>query len=266
METPRRRRENRERLEKTGETERIREETGEAAAPRETEGGGKGENADINGAEKCVRAVKVLIQELNGAKKTLMNSENCVVNRPVMLAQLEYLNDNLPDTVRRAADIVAAEAAIRKETEEKRQEIIGTAESQAQQTVSESRTQAQNLMDQANQEARALMDRANQEANKLMDQANQEATACVEAARAEAARMLEDAEKKARQLIEEENIVRRARVESDEIREKAQQETAQLQKNALEFVDRQLMDADRAISEMLNSIRLERNEVRNRRQ
>ena len=75
----------------------------------------------------------------------------------------------------------------------------------------------------------------------------------------------EDAEKKARQMIEEENIMRRARVESDEIRQKAQEETTQLRKNTLDFVDRQLMDADRAISEMLNAIRLERNEVRNRR-
>ena len=66
-------------------------------------------------------------------------------------------------------------------------------------------------------------------------------------------------------MIEEETIMRRARVESDEIRQKAQEETTQLRKNTLDFVDRQLMDADRAISEMLNAIRLERNEVRNRR-
>ena len=77
--------------------------------------------------------------------------------------------------------------------------------------------------------------------------------------------MLEDAEKKARQMIEEENIVRRARVESEEIREKTQQETAQLRKNTLDFVDGQLMEADRSISELLNAIRLERNEVRNHR-
>ena len=77
--------------------------------------------------------------------------------------------------------------------------------------------------------------------------------------------MLEDAEKKARQMVEEESIIRRARVECDEIREKTQQETAQLRKNTMEFMDQQLMEADRSISEVLNAIRLERNEVRNRR-
>ncbi|MBQ8073472.1 MAG: hypothetical protein IJ231_06880 [Clostridia bacterium] len=252
METPRRRSQNRAQIaEQSQNTEQVREERGAS---------------DINGPENCVKAVRVLMNELVNAKKTLINADNCVVNRAVMQAQLEYLDQNLPDTVRKAAEIVQAEATIRAETEAKKNEILSAAQSQAEQLASETRTQAQNLMDQANQEAHALMDRANQEANALMDKANQEATACVEAARAEAARMLEDAEKKARQLIEEENIVRRARVESDEIREKAQQETAQLQKNALDFVDHQLMEADRSISEMLNAIRLERNEVRNRRQ
>ena len=253
METPRRRVQSRE--ERTGENSQEREENTRENA-----------SSDIRGPENCVKAVRVLMRELSTAKKTLMNSENCVVNRSVMQAQLEYLDANLPDTVKKAAEIVREEETIRTETETKKNQILSEAQSQAEQLASETKAQAQNLMDQANQEARALMDRANQEANALMEKANQEASACVEAARAEAARMVEDAEKKARQLIEEENIVRRARVESDEIREKAQQETALLQKNTLEFIDRQLLEADRSISEMLNAIRLERNEVRNRRQ
>ena len=223
-------------------------------------------SSDINGPENCVKAIRAMMRDLASAKKTLMNPDNCVINRPVMQAQLEFLDANLPDTVRKAAEIVREEETIRTETEEKRVQILTEARNQAEQTKSEVTAQAQNLMDQANQEARALMERANQEANALMDKANQEATACVEAARAEAARMMEDAEKKARQLIEEENIVRRARVESDEIREKTQQDMAQLQKNTLDFVDQQLMEADRSISDLLNAVRLERNEVRNRRQ
>ena len=210
--------------------------------------------SDPGRAQNCIEAVKAMRQELKNAKKTLMNSDNCVVSRSVLQAQLEYLEANLPDTVRKAAEIVKAEETIRRETEEAKAKILSDAQAIGQQTVSE-----------ANAQARDTLEKASREANSMMDQANQEAAACVEAARAEAARMLEDAEKKARQMIEEENIVRRARVECDEIREKAQQETAQLRKNTLDFVDRQLMDADRSISEMLNAIRLERNEVRNHR-
>ena len=194
--------------------------------------------ADINSTELCVKAIRILKQELANAKKTLLKAETCVVNRGIMQAQLDYLDDNLPDTVRKAAEIVKEEETIRNETEQKRNQIL-----------TEANNQAQDLVTQASNKA----------------QAQKEAAACVEAGRAEAARMVEDAEKKARQLVEEENIVRRARVESDEIREKAQQEMAQLRKNTLDFVDNQLAGVDRALSEMLNGIRLERNEVRNHR-
>ncbi len=250
METPRRRSQNRE--------AQLREEQNREAQPpeenRQPQPARRPGSAGINSADNCIQAVEAMKRELSGAKKALMNSDNCVVNRSVIQAQLDYLDQNLPETVRMAAEIVRAEETIRRETEEKKTQILGEAQSQGQAIVNE-----------ANSNARAMMDRANQEASALMERANQEASACVEAARAEAARMLEDAEKKARQMVEEETIVRRARVESDEIREKAQQETAQLRKNAMDFVDRQLMDADRSISEMLNAIRLERNEVRNRR-
>ena len=210
--------------------------------------------ADINSTELCVKAIRILKQELANAKKTLLNAETCVVNRGVMQAQLDYLDDNLPDTVRKAAEIVREEETIRNETEQKRSEILNSANSQA-----------QDLVTQASNKANSMMEQANYEVNELMDKAQKEAVACVDAGRAEASRILEDAEKKARQLVEEENIVRRARVESDEIRDKTQQEMAQLRKNTLDFVDNQLSGVDRALSEMLNGIRLERNEVRNHR-
>ena len=60
---------------------------------------------DINSAELCLKAVNVLQEELKNARKTLINSETCVVNRSVMTAQLEYLRENIPDTVDKAAEI-----------------------------------------------------------------------------------------------------------------------------------------------------------------
>ena len=65
--------------------------------------------------------------------------------------------------------------------------------------------------------------------------------------------------------VEEENIVRRARVECEELRENARQETAELHKNTLDYIDSLLADTDRKLSELLNNIRLERNEIRNHR-
>ena len=180
--------------------------------------------SDINSAELCLKAVRVLQDELRKAKKTLINSENCVVNRGVMTVQLEYLQDNLPDTVEKAAEIVAQEETIRTETEQKRTEILENASAQAQNMVNDATRKAQQIR-----------------------------------------RIVEDAEKKAQELVEEENIVRRARVESDELRENARQEAANLHKNTLDYIDSLLAETDRKMSELLNNIRLERNEIRNHR-
>ena len=189
---------------------------------------------EVNSAELCLNAVNALEDQLRGARKTLLNSETCVVNRSILTAQLEYLRDNLPQTVEMAAKIVAEE-------------------------------QTQNMVNDAAQKARQMAEQAAREANSLLDRANQDAAAGIEAAKAEAARIVEDAEKKARELVEEENIVRRARVESEELRENAKADAANLHKNTLDYIDSLLAETDRKLSELINNIRLERNEIRNHR-
>ena len=56
---------------------------------------------DIKSAEECLKAVSILFEELRNAKRSLISSEGCIVNRGLMQAQLEYLRDNLPDTVKK---------------------------------------------------------------------------------------------------------------------------------------------------------------------
>ncbi len=209
---------------------------------------------DIKSSGECLKAVNILFEELKNAKRSLMSSEGCIVNRNLMQAQLEYLRDNLPDTVKKAAAIVEEEETIRNETEMKKKEILESAS-----------TQAQNMVNEATQNAQQIMEQANREANALMDRATQEVTARMEAVNAETSRMMSDAEKKAQQLVEEESIVRRARVESDELRESARQEAAELHKNTLDYMDSLLAETDRKLSELINNIRLERNEIRNHR-
>ena len=209
---------------------------------------------EVNNAQLCLNAVQALEEQLKGARKTLINSETCIVNRAIMTAQLEYLKDNLPKTLEIAAKIVAEEETIRNETEQKRKEILDNANSQAQGTVNDASMKAQQIMDQASRESNALKERASQDAG-----------ACVEAAKAEAVRIVQDAEKKAQELVEEENIVRRARVECEELRENAKNEAANLHKNTLDYIDSLLAETDRKMSELINNIRLERNEIRNHR-
>ena len=209
---------------------------------------------DIKSAEECLKAVNILSDELKNAKRSLISSEGCIVNRGLMQAQLEYLRENLPDTVEKAAAIVRDEETIRTETETRKKEILESASVQAQNMVNDATRSSQQMMEQAQHEAAALAERAAQEANARVDAAN-----------AEAAHIIQDAENKARQLVEEESIVRRARVECDELRESARQEAAELHKNTLDYMDSLLADTDRKLSELINNIRLERNEIRNHR-
>ena len=210
--------------------------------------------ADINSAGECLKAVNILFEELKNAKRSLMNSETCSVNRNLMQAQLEYLRENLPDTVEMAAKIVKEEETIRTETEQKRKEMLENAQTQAQSMVNDATLKSQQMLEQARYEVNALIEKTNQEAVSRVDAASNEAK-----------RIIEDAEKKAAQLVEEESIVRRARVECEELRESARQETAELHKNTLDYMDSLLAETDRKLSELINNIRLERNEIRNHR-
>ena len=135
--------------------------------------------AGIKSSGECLKAVNILLDEMKNAKRSLMSSESCVVNRNLMQAQLEYLQQNLPDTVKKAATIVEQEETIRTETEQKKNEILDNAN-----------RQAQNMVNEASQNAQQMMEQATREANALMDRANKEATARMEAAASEAKRML----------------------------------------------------------------------------
>jgi len=154
METPRRRSENREEAAQN-QSQPENQETNSAGA-------GKSRTVELNSAENCILAVDAMRRELDGAKKTLINAENCVVNRNVLLAQLDYLDKNLPDTVRRAAGIVREEATIRAETESKRSQILAEAQARAQEIESDANKQAHEFADRVKQEANEMMERANQ--------------------------------------------------------------------------------------------------------
>ena len=211
--------------------------------------------------QECLRAVKAMSEELKNARKTLINSETCVVNRNLLLAQLEYLQNNIPEAVTQAADIVSNEEALLQEWEQKRNEMLNTATMQAQDKVNEATMKASQMAEQASQ----MVEQATRDANTIKENATNEAEAYVENAKQEAARIVEEAQKKADELVEKESIMRRARVESDELKENARQEAANLHKNTLDYIDSLLADTDRKMSELINNIRLERNEIQNHR-
>lgn len=203
---------------------------------------------------ETVQIIREMETEITNAKKTLINSDTCIVNRQYLKEQLTALERNLPDALEQAAHIVETNETIRQEVEAQRKEILNQANAEATQKVNDAALQAQKMMESATNEANALAQRAQNDAYN-----------CREAAKAEAARIIEDAQKRANQLVEEQTIVRRAKVESEEMLERAQNESTTLRKNTLDYIDSLLTDADRNMSELLNGIRLERSEIQSRR-
>ena len=49
---------------------------------------------DINTAEQCLKAIDAIKQELANARKGLLNSETCLVNRSLMQAQRKGRRNN----------------------------------------------------------------------------------------------------------------------------------------------------------------------------
>ncbi len=211
--------------------------------------------------QECLRAVNALQDELKNAKKTLLNSETCVVNRNVMLAQLEYLQNNIPEAITQAAEIVSNEETLRAEWEQKRNEMISTATIQAQDKLNDANQKANQMAEQASQ----MVEQASRDANAIKETATEEANAYVENARKEAAGIVEEAKKKAAELVSKESVMQRAQAESEELMENARTEAANLHKNTLDYIDSLLADTDRKMSELINNIRLERNEIQNHR-
>ena len=205
------------------------------------------EGSNVN---ECLQAVENIKNEINGAKSTLLYRETCVVNREYLLTQLKFLKDNLPDTISRASTIVREENTILKNAATSRDEMIN-----------EATRQANELVNNAGAQASQIMERAAAEANTWMEQAKMMANQHVEAAKAQAMQILDDAQKRANQMVEEETIMRRARAQSEELLEKSRSEAANCRQKALEFIDGQLSDLDRNLSDLLNRVRLERGDV-----
>ena len=48
---------------------------------------------DIKSSEECLKAIQILLDELQNAKRSLISSESCIVNRSMMQSNLFYLRD-----------------------------------------------------------------------------------------------------------------------------------------------------------------------------
>lgn len=217
----------------------------------------------INGSnvEQCMTIIRELLDTVSVARKTLINSDACVVSRSLLTERLEQLENLLPDAMRQAMTIIQEDAALRAQTAKDCSEALTDAQSRAKQMIAEAQNQvaqAQNEVRLASETAQRTLQeaqqRAQEEGNKLLQQANQEAAA-----------IRTQAEKERDEMVSHENVYRVATVEAEELRENTRKELMQVRQNAFDYLDNVMGEVDRCLSSLSNEIRVERSELNNHR-
>ena len=206
--------------------------------------------ANPGSVELCLETLREMHDTVIGSRKAFMSGNACVIDREYLLAQLEKIEKNMPEAVRKAMQVVQGAQALQDKTEQECAAKVRDAQSQAAQIVQD-----------AQQKANAVTSGADRSGQEMLRKAQEEAHNTVEAGRMEAQRIVEDAQRRAAVMVNQEEIVRRARVEANEIRENVQQESAAVRQNTYDYLDNLLNDVDHTLTGMVNDLRMERNEI-----
>ncbi|MBE5804700.1 MAG: hypothetical protein E7316_09335 [Clostridiales bacterium] len=217
----------------------------------------------INGSsvEQCLAIIRELSDTVDSARKTLINSDACVVSRSLMQDRLAQLENFLPEALLQAEGIIREDAALRAQTAQDCSEALTGAQNRAKQMIAEAQdqvSQAQAEVRKAGENAQRIVQEAQQraqdDANRLIQQANQEAAA-----------IRAKAEQDRDEMVSHENVYRVATVEAEELRESTRKELMQIRQSTFDYLDNVMGEVDRCLNSLSNDIRMERGELNNHR-
>ena len=217
----------------------------------------------INGSsvEQCLAIVRELTETVDTARKTLINSDACVVSRSLLQERLAQLDQLLPDALRQAEGIIREDAAIRAQTAQDCSEALNNAQNRAKQMIAD----AQNQVAQAQAEVQKAGETAQRTVQEAQQRAQDEANRMIQQANQEAAAIRAKAEQDRDELVSHENVYRVATVEAEELRESTRKELMQVRQNTFDYLDNVMGEVDRCLNSLSNDIRMERTELNNHR-
>lgn len=217
----------------------------------------------INGSsvEQCLAIVRELTETVDTARKTLINSDACVVSRSLLQERLAQLDQLLPDALRQAESIIREDAAIRAQTAQDCSEALNNAQNRAKQMIAD----AQNQVAQAQAEVQKAGETAQRTVQEAQQRAQDEANRMIQQANQEAAAIRAKAEQDRDELVSHENVYRVATVEAEELRESTRKELMQVRQNTFDYLDNVMGEVDRCLNSLSNDIRMERTELNNHR-
>lgn len=217
----------------------------------------------INGSsvEQCLAIIRELTETVDTARKTLINSDACVVSRSLLQERLSQLENLLPDAILQAEGIIREDAAIRAKTAQDCSEALTDAQNRAKQMIGE----AQDQVAQAQAEVRKAGETAQRTVQEAQQRAQDEGNRMIQQANQEAAAIIAKAEKDRDELVSHENVYRVATVEAEELRENTRKELMQIRQNTFDYLDNVMGEVDRCLNSLSNDIRMERTELNNHR-
>lgn len=207
--------------------------------------------------EQCRAIIRELEETVNSARKTLINSDSCIVSRSLLLERLDQLSDTLPEAFHQAESIIRDEKALRAQTVQDCNEALTSAQNRAKQMVAD----AQNQVAQAQAEAQKAADMAQRTLQEAQQKAQEEGNRLVQQANQEAAAIRASAEQERNALVSQENVYRVATVEAEELRENTHKELLQIRQNTFDYLDHVMGEVDRCLGDLSNEIRSERAEL-----
>ena len=217
----------------------------------------------INGSsvEQCLNIIREMNDVVDNARKTLINSDACVVSRSLLQERLAQLGNLLPDARTQAEGIIREDAALRAQTAQDCSEALNNAQNRAKQMISD----AQNQVAQAQAEVKKAGEAAQRTVQEAQQRAQDEANRIVQQANQEAAAIRAKAEQERDELVSHENVYRVATVEAEELRENTRKELSQIRQSTFDYLDNVMGEVDRCLTSLSNDIRMERGELNNHR-
>lgn len=217
----------------------------------------------INGSsvEQCLNIIREMNDVVDNARKTLINSDACVVSRSLLQERLAQLGNLLPEALTQAEGIIREDAALRAQTAQDCSEALNNAQNRAKQMISD----AQNQVAQAQAEVKKAGEAAQRTVQEAQQRAQDEANRIVQQANQEAAAIRAKAEQERDELVSHENVYRVATVEAEELRENTRKELSQIRQSTFDYLDNVMGEVDRCLTSLSNDIRMERGELNNHR-
>lgn len=245
-------------------------------------------NAERTRVDTVKRSLDELHEMIEGSGSSMLRSDRVSISKSTATKLIDKAIDSLPAAIKEAAGVLAEKERILLNAKNEAEQEKRKATDEAKKIVEDARREAEKLRQeaekenaaakaandetqrnvdgiiaQAKQQGEALVQDSINRANGIFNQARQDEQTIKFNAEQEAQRIVARAHQEKAFLVSKENVLQEASVKAREMLEDADIRARNLRDDYMQFIDRQLYDADVYFAEVLDSIRGARINLKN---